>query len=257
MYLRLRQIALVARKLEPVVNQFHDVFGLEVCHRAPGIIRRGLENALLPIGPVFIEVVAPVRPDTTAERFLERRKGEGGYMYIMDCDDTGRRREHVKALGIRIIAENKRAEFSAVEGFQMHPRDTGGAILSIATHAAGENLFGGFEWAGPNWQEYVRHEPLKSVLGADLQSRDPHGLARRWSEVLERPLSKAPSGEPEIKFDLGFARFVFDRDGRGEGLCAIHVETTDRQRILDSARRANVGIVGDAVEICGTRFVLH
>jgi hypothetical protein len=75
--------------------------------------------------------------------------------------------------------------------------------------------------------------------------------------VLERPLSKAPTGEPEIKFDLGFARFVFDRDGRGEGLCAIHVETTDRQRILDSARRANVGIVGDAVEICGTRFVLH
>jgi len=257
MYLRLRQLALVARKLEPVIDQFHDVFGLEVCHRAPGIIRRGLENALMPIGPVFIEVVAPVQPDTTAERFLERRKGDGGYMYIMDCDDIGRRREHVKALGIRIIAENKRAEFSPVEGFQMHPRDTGGAILSIATHAAGENLFGGFEWAGPNWQTYVRHEPLKSVLGAELQSTDPGSMARRWSEVLERPLTKAPTGEPEIKFDLGFARFVFDRDGRGAGLCAVHVEVTDRLRILDSARRTNVGIIGDAVEICGTRFVLH
>ncbi len=257
MYLRLRQIALVACKLEPVVDQLRQVLGIEVCYRAPGIIRRGLENALLPIGPVFIEVVAPVQPNTTAERFLERRKGEGGYMYIMDCDNVGHRREHVKSLGTRIIAENKRAEFSPVEGFQMHPRDTGGAILSIATHAAGENLFGGFEWAGPNWQAFVRNEPLKDVLGAELQSDDPDQTARRWSEVLEHPLSRAPDGSPELRFDLGFARFVKDRDGRGEGLCAIHVEAVDAERVLRSARALALKTTENAVEICGTRFVLH
>jgi Glyoxalase-like domain len=258
MYLRLRQIALVARKLEPVVNQFRDVFGIEVCHRAPGIIRRGLENALLPIGPVFIEIVAPVQSDTTAERFLERRKGEGGYMYIMDCDNIGHRREHVKALGtVRIIAENKRAEFSPVEGFQLHPRDIGGAILSIATHAAGEDLFGGFEWAGPEWQKFVRHEPLKGVLGAELQSDDPDRMAARWSEVLEHPLSEGPGGVPELEFDLGFARFVRDRDGRGEGLSAVHLEATDVAGVLEAAKRAGVPTTADRVEICGTRFVLH
>ena len=257
MYLRLRQIALVARKLEPVVDQLRHLFGIEVCHRAPGIIRRGLENALLPIGPVFIEVVAPVQPNTTAERFLERRKGEGGYMYIMDCDNIGHRREHVKSLGIRIIAENKRAEFSPVEGFQMHPRDTGGAILSIATHAAGENLFGGFEWAGPNWQAFVRNEPLTDVLGAELQSDNPDRMAHRWSEVLEHPVSKGPDGSPELRFDLGFARFVRNQDGRGEGLCAIHVTATNAERVLDAARNLKLKTEEDAVEICGTRFVLH
>ena len=99
MYLRLRQVALVAGKLEPVLVQLRRVLGLEVCFRDPGIARHGLENALLPIGPVFIEVVAPVQPNTTAERYLERRKGDGGYMFIVDCDNVGRRREHVKAMG--------------------------------------------------------------------------------------------------------------------------------------------------------------
>jgi hypothetical protein len=35
--LRLRQIALVARKLAPVVEELRDVFGLEVAYRDPAV----------------------------------------------------------------------------------------------------------------------------------------------------------------------------------------------------------------------------
>ncbi len=48
MRLRLRQIALVAEKLEPVVDDLRSVLGLEVCYRDPGVERFGLENALVP-----------------------------------------------------------------------------------------------------------------------------------------------------------------------------------------------------------------
>lgn len=44
MWLRLRQIALVAHKLAPVVQDMHDVFGLEVGYRDPGVKTLGLEN---------------------------------------------------------------------------------------------------------------------------------------------------------------------------------------------------------------------
>jgi Glyoxalase-like domain len=256
MYLRLRQIALVARELEPVLVQLRKVLGIEVCFRDPGIARLGLENALLPIGPVFIEVVAPVQPNTTAERYLERRKGDGGYMYIVDCDDVGRRRQHVKAMGIRIVAENKKTDWAPVESFQLHPKDTGGAILSIGTHAAGENLMGGYHWAGREWQNYVRTEPVGAVLGCDIQSDDPAALASRWSAIFERPLTERERA-PAIELDLGFARFVANTDGRGEGLCAVHLKTTDRPRILAAAKAEAVPVDGHAVTICGTRFVLH
>ena len=46
MWLRLRQIALVANKLEPVIDDLCDVLGIEVCYRDPGVATYGLENAL-------------------------------------------------------------------------------------------------------------------------------------------------------------------------------------------------------------------
>ncbi|MDP2702207.1 MAG: hypothetical protein Q8P98_09085, partial [Candidatus Rokubacteria bacterium] len=61
MNLRMRQICLVARQLAPVVETFRDVFGLEACHRDPGVGKYGLENALFAVGNGFLEVVAPVR----------------------------------------------------------------------------------------------------------------------------------------------------------------------------------------------------
>lgn len=256
MYLRLRQIALVARELEPVLVQLRKVLGIEVCYRDPGIARHGLENALLPIGPVFIEVVAPVQPNTTAERYLERRKGDGGYMFIVDCDNVGHRREHVKAMGIRIVAENKKTGAAPVESFQLHPKDTGGAILSIGTHGAGEDLMGGYHWAGPDWQKYVRKEPVSAVLGADIQSDDPAALAKRWSAIFERPVTET-DGVPVMKLELGFARFVPDKDGRGEGLSAVHLKTTDSARVLAAAKAEGVPVSGNSVDICGTRFVLQ
>ena len=256
MYLRLRQIALVASRLEPVLTQLHDVLGIDVCFRDPGIARHGLENALLPIGPVFIEVVAPVQPNTTAGRYLERRKGDGGYMFIVDCDNVGQRRQHTKALGIRIIAENKKVDYAPVESFQLHPKDTGGAILSIGTHAAGEDLKGGYHWAGREWQKYVKTEPVSAVLGCDIQSSDPDALAKRWSTIFERPFT-VKDGTPVIDLELGFARFTADRDGRGEGLSAVHLKCTDQARILSAAKAQKVPVSGNAVEICGTSFVLH
>ncbi len=256
MYLRLRQIALVARELEPVLKQLNKVLGIEVCFRDPGIARHGLHNALLPIGPVFIEVVAPVQPNTTAERYLERRKGDGGYMFIVDCDNVGQRREHMKAVGVRIVAENKKAGAAPLESFQLHPKDTGGAILSIGTHASGENLMGGYHWAGPEWQKYVKTEPVSAVLGADIQADDPAALAKRWSAIFERPITEQ-DGAPAMVLELGFARFVPNKDGRGEGLSAVHLKTTDKARILAAARAEGVPVTGNTVELCGTQFVLH
>ena len=86
MWLRLRQIALVAAKLQPVLDDLRSVFGLEVCHVDPGVGVFGLENSLLPVGNQFIEVVAPVEEKTAGGRYLERRGGDGGYMFITQKD---------------------------------------------------------------------------------------------------------------------------------------------------------------------------
>src|SRR6266542_4286357 len=86
-YLRLRQICLATRELEPVVDDIRAILGVEICYRDSGVAKYGLVNALLPIGTSFLEVVAPVEPNTAAGRFLDRSGGHGGYMAIFDGGD--------------------------------------------------------------------------------------------------------------------------------------------------------------------------
>ena len=90
--LRLRQICLVAPELTKSVAQLESVLGLKTCFHDPGVEKYGLNNALLPIGTNFLEVVAPFQDGTTTQRYMDRRGGSGGYMVIMQCDDVEKRR---------------------------------------------------------------------------------------------------------------------------------------------------------------------
>src|SRR5262245_39686601 len=77
MWLRLRQIAVVAERLQPVLDDLQAVLGIEPCYVDPGVATFGLENTLLPVGNQLLEVVAPTRPGTAGGRHLERLGGAG------------------------------------------------------------------------------------------------------------------------------------------------------------------------------------
>jgi len=64
--IRLRQVVLVARELDPVVAELGERFGLRICFRDPGVAEFGLHNALLTVGDQFVEVVSPVEDGSTA-----------------------------------------------------------------------------------------------------------------------------------------------------------------------------------------------
>ena len=78
MPLQLRQICLVAAHLAPVAQDLTAILGIQRCYTDPGVGKFGLENVLMPVGRNFLEVVAPVEPDTAAARYLQRRHGGGG-----------------------------------------------------------------------------------------------------------------------------------------------------------------------------------
>ena len=91
MWLRLRQIALVAERLAPVEAELIDVLGIEVCFRDPGVGHFGLENALFPIGNQLLEGVAPTQEQTAGGRYLERRGGDSAlFEHLLDANH-GRR----------------------------------------------------------------------------------------------------------------------------------------------------------------------
>ena len=261
MYLRLRQICLVAAKLAPAEKAISTLLGLEVCFSDPGVGKYGLHNALFTAGGTFLEVVSPTKEGTAAGRYIERRKGDGGYMFIVDCNNLEERRAHFKKLGVRIVEDLKSGEGDLVsEGIHLHPRDTGGCLLSVDRHSGGTNLMGGYKWAGPDWQRHDRSKTIASIIGAGMQSEDPEATAKRWAEILERPArksdAKADGDAWQIDLDVGFARFGPLRDDRGEGLRAVHFACKDKAAVIKAARLAGAPTGEAHVDLVGVRCVL-
>lgn len=253
-WLRLRQVALVSRDLDPVLDDLHAVFGLEVGFRDPHIGSLGLHNIVVPVGGQFLEVVSPIIEGTTAERYLDRRGGDGGYMIITQTERHAPRRAHVDRLGIRIVGQFDADGFT---NMQLHPADTGGSFLEIDQQEDGESLDGPWSPAGPQWQAARRTGVVDAITAAELQCDDPGRTAARWSEIVELPVTAASSG-PTIELDNATLRFVPVTDGRGEGLGAVDVHVVDGDRVRAAAtERGLVADDGSHVLIGGMRFHLR
>jgi hypothetical protein len=258
MTLRLRQICLVAPKLEPVVDAMGAIFGLPVCHRDPGVAKYGLVNALFVCGHQFLEVVAPTRDNTAAGRFLQRSGGRGGYMVIFDTHDPERRRAHAQALGIRIAHA---MDYPGFFGTQLHPVDCRATMLEFDRSAGNEDLDGAYWPAGPHWRDGQRLDAVSGLPWIDVQSPDPEGLAAHWARIIDLPVTRNAQHEPTLRFELGAARFVSVPAGNAERLDALHIEVADAESIRAAARALGCTAEGQGGDsgfvLAGVRWVPH
>jgi len=255
MWLRLRQICLVAGELAPVVDELTAVLGIKVCYRDPGVEVFGLENALMPIGNQLLEVVAPIKEGTAGGRYLERRGGDGGYMVITQCDDHAPRRARVDELGVRIVHQFETDEF---RNMQLHPRDTGGCFFEIDEVVAPDahDPDGPWEPAGHNWKAGQCLDRVSAIIAAEVQADNPDAVAGRWAEIAQIDLRSDQAGHAVMLFDNAEVRFVPCADGRPEGLGGIDLKTTDKAAIM-AAAEARGAITGEnQITLCGTRFNL-
>ena len=245
--MRLRQIALVAHDLDPVVQDLCAVLGIEVCFQDPAVEVFGLRNAVMPVGDTFLEVVCPVRLDATAARYLERRHGDGGYMVIVQSDDLQKDRARVADLGIRRVLD---LDLEDIAGSHLHPKDTGGAILSLDQPRPPES----WRYAGPAWESKMRANLTREILGAVIQSDDARALAARWARILDRKVIEGEEETIEIPLDRGFIRFVPATDGRGEGLSGLVVGAADPGVVVERARRRGLATHDGQAALGGTWF---
>jgi hypothetical protein len=234
--MRLRQICLVASELEPAVRELCSVLGLEVGYRDPGVAEFGLNNAVMPVGTQFLEVVSPVREGTTAGRFLKRRGGDGGYMVILQTDDLAADRDRLASLGVRIVWQ---IELDDIKTVHLHPRDIGGAIVSLDQPNPPE----AWRWGGPDWQAHAATEVVRGIAGVEIEAADPVAMAARWAQLLGLGTPVPVDGVERLALDGGELCFV-KAGARGEGVSCVRFFATDPAR------------AGATFDVCGVRFEL-
>jgi hypothetical protein len=222
--IRLRQVAMIAPDLDPVVEELCDTFGLQVCFHDPGVAEFGLRNALLLVGDQFIEVLSPIRPGTTVQRLLDKRGGAGGYMAIFEVDDLDERLDRLANNDVRVVWAG---DLPDIRGRHLHPADVGGTLVSIDQPVPN----GSWRWGGPDWQsrsdELLAHAVVTGIAGALVAAVDPDAMQARWLRLgLDRDVEFAPAGD------------------RGDGLDEVSLVAGDRSR------------VGERTTIGGVAFTL-
>lgn len=254
MAIHLRQICLVARELRPAAEALEGVFGLKPCHVDPAVGKYGLENTLWPVGSKFLEVVAPIEAGTAAGRYLDRRSGDGGYMVICQVATKAEQdavRARAAEQGVRVAHENDYGKWRLM---QLHPGDMRATFFEVDWDEKAE-MTGNWEPAGGTGWEGAASDVVSDIVGAEIQSDDPEGVAAHWAAVAGLPVERR-QGAPAVALANAVLRFVKAEDGRGPGLGALDLKVTDRARLLREAEARGARVSEREVLVCGTRFNL-
>jgi hypothetical protein len=276
---RLRQIALVAQDLARARHEVTSILGVPVIYEDPAVGQWGLENFLVPLGGDIIEVVSPTKPGTTAGRLLEKR-GEGGYMVIMQNEDADATRKQIEAAGkSKVIFSHPFSHCypswngNKDEGhcIQYHPKGIkGGMMPELDSHTPCEknprplqDRFSPWHPCGADYDQYVRDMQATSHLHLtgcllQLSATDGNiiGAAKQWSDTFGIPVNDGHLTFTNAKID-----FAPGRRNQSEGLLYITIAVKSRDlmhAILDRARAAGKPIQtpGDLFEMVGVLWNL-
>ena len=127
--MRLRQIAIASYNLNECERILNKELKIKTAYRDEEVEKYGLNNIVCPLGGEFLEVVSPYTTDTSAGRFIDKKKGPAGYMTIFQCEDSFERRKFIESKKIRVLNA-----FENIGNFinnQFHPKDLPGALVEI------------------------------------------------------------------------------------------------------------------------------
>ena len=243
--LRIRQIVFVVRDLAASSRQLAELLALDAPYRDPGVAEFGIDNAVYAFGDQFIELISPLEAGTAAGRHLERR-GEGGYMLILQTDDFDRDRARILALGVRTVWEK---ELPDIRAMHLHPKDIGGAIVSIDQPVPAAS----WRWGGP-WRRQEGRRGDQRVVAVTLEATRPREMAERWAQVLGPDAVPAESGE-RIGLTQGSIGFV-PSGARGEGLVGWTWEVADPASVRRASLEQGIAVDGDRIALFGADVTL-
>ena len=122
-------VAIAVDDLEAAIAYYRDTFGCEVEHREV-VERDGVEEALLKVADSYIQLLTPVRDDSTVAKYLAT-KGQGIHHVGYRVDDCGAALERVKAEGHKVIDEAPRPGSRGTTVAFVHPKTAFGTLIEL------------------------------------------------------------------------------------------------------------------------------
>jgi methylmalonyl-CoA/ethylmalonyl-CoA epimerase len=127
--LNLHHTAIAVRDLDEAVQRFSNLYGVEPLWRET-VSDQGVEEAMLPIGGSFLQLLMPLEEDSPVGRFLAKR-GEGLHHVAIQVADIEAALEHMRGAGATLVDEEPRDGGGGSRIAFIHPRDSAGTLVEL------------------------------------------------------------------------------------------------------------------------------
>ena len=211
---RIRQLVLLVPDLESALTEVREVFGFtEGIRDVEEMAKLGFEHEICSFADTFLEICAPLGPEWSHARLVEKR-GPMGYMVDVQVEDL----EAVVARAAELdIAPLFKEAFNDSLISQWHPR-------ALGTLAEFDQIEPAETWHyAPQIFANAATGVATDMVGAEIAVADPVAMTATWAAVL----GVTPSSSTTLDLSGSTLRFT---EGAG-GFRAIDVAATDPARV--------------------------
>jgi methylmalonyl-CoA/ethylmalonyl-CoA epimerase len=127
--LNLDHVAIAVRDLDAAISGYRDRYRIEPVYREV-VEDQGVEEAMLPVGGSFVQLLMPLGSDTPVGRFMEEN-GEGLHHVAFAVSSIEDALEHLSAQGAQLVDDTPRRGGRGHRIAFVHPGDLGGTLIEL------------------------------------------------------------------------------------------------------------------------------
>ena len=127
--LNLDHVAVAVADLDEAIDRYRARYGVEPVYREI-VEQQGVEEAMIPVGGSYVQLLQPLGPDTPVGKFLERR-GEGLHHVAYAVPDIEAALAHLAEQGAELIDSEPRIGGRGARIAFVHPRGGNGVLTEL------------------------------------------------------------------------------------------------------------------------------
>jgi methylmalonyl-CoA/ethylmalonyl-CoA epimerase len=127
--INLHHTAIAVEDLDGTLAALSRLFAVEPLSREV-VVEQGVEEAMVPLGGSYLQILTPLGPDTPVGRFLEKR-GPGLHHIAIQVTDLDAALAHLDASGAELIDRVPRTGGGGHRIAFVHPRNLAGTLIEL------------------------------------------------------------------------------------------------------------------------------
>ena len=127
--INLDHIAIAVADLDEAISEYRRQYGVEPLYREV-VEEQGVEEAMIPVGGSFVQLLQPLSDETPVGRFLIKN-GPGLHHVAYAVPSIEDALAHLKGEGVRLIDDVPRTGGRGAQIAFVHPKELAGTLIEL------------------------------------------------------------------------------------------------------------------------------